>query len=518
MLLLAALILHMVLGNVESRDIDTIIQNFTGNNDSKFSILAIDKANPTINKITPPLQAFWYTTILIEGTNLCSPTISNICNITVAGLPCVPMVKSQFYKPPTVIQCQMNQTMEYPEFDNIVGPVVVHMGNLSAISSQNFTLVVPKIKSISPKKGPLSGGTELTLEGNFIDDGSVEVNIDKIACEVFFRNSSLMKCRTPALNKSMNCYLSKDCNVSVTFERYLIANFRNGEFKFNYLEDPNIDRFDTQPPKSIPAGGIRLYVVGKNFNSIQKPLFYIYNEDMTKRYESECQVWHTGATMLCLTPDILDIDSSSFNKSNPIRLNYGFVMDNVAYVQNISVNTSHNKFKRLMLYPNPTFKSSNEEIKTSAIGNVESLIIEGKNMDLVCTVNEIVVKVGNRSCEVKLLTAQGLNCHLPPPNRLNKSDEIGDEPLNVTVHIGPKFQVVVGKYNVKSSREPIIVDEYSAKPSWDSMPYILYGGGTMVLIITISIVITFTCKKFSKKSRDLGKSVQASELLIYKPK
>ncbi|XP_065211359.1 plexin-2-like [Planococcus citri] len=348
-----------------------------------------------------------------------------MCNITVAGVPCIPLVNSPNYKPPTIIFCQMDQTIqtiEYEEFDNIVGPVVVHMGKFSAISPQNFTLVVPKIKSILPRKGPLSGGTELALRGNFIDDGSVEVNIDKIACEVFFRNSSLIKCRTPALNKSMNCYLSKDCSVSVTFEKYPGRNFRNGEFKFNYLDDPNIGKFDILPPRSIPAGGIRLYVIGKNFNLIQKPLFYIYNENMTKRYESECQVWHTGTTMLCLTPDILDIDSSSFNKSNPIRLNYGFVMDNVAYVQNISVNTTNNNFKRLMLYPNPTFKSSYEEIKTSTIGNDESLIIEGENVNLVCREAEFIVKVGNRSCEVKLLTAHGLNCHLPPPNRLKKSD------------------------------------------------------------------------------------------------
>ncbi|XP_065211350.1 plexin-A1-like [Planococcus citri] len=209
--------------------------------------------------------------------------------------------------------------------------------------------------------------------------------------------------------------------------------------------------------------------------------------------------------MTCLTPAILDIDSSSFNKSNPIRLNYGFVMDNVAYVQNISVNTSHNKFKKLMLYPNPTFKSSNEEIKTSFIGNDEILIIEGENLNLACRETEINVTVGNRSCVVKLLTAQGFNCYLPPPNRLNKSDEIGDESLNVTVHIGPRFQVVVGKYNVKSPRKPIIVDEYNAKSSWDSMSYILCGGGIIVLIIIISIIITFTCKKLSKKSRDLKK-------------
>ncbi|XP_065210840.1 plexin-A4-like [Planococcus citri] len=504
MLLLAALILHMVLGNVESLDNDTIIRHFTGENDSKHSTLAIDKANPMINKLTPPLQGIWYTTVLIEGINLCSPTISNICNITVAGLPCIPMVNSPNYNPPKVIQCQMNQTIENPEFDK-TGPVVVHMGTISAISPQNFTLIVPKMISILPKQGPLSGGTELTLKGNFIDDGSVEVDIDKIACEVFFKNTSLMKCRTPALHKSMNCYMSKNCNVSVTFKKNPSVNFRNGEFKFNYLEDPNISRFDIEPPKSIPAGGIQQFIFGKNFDSIQKPLFYIYNEDMTKRYESECKVWNSGAGLICLTPDISDIDSSSFNKNNPIRLNYGFVMDNVAHVQNISMNTSHKNFTRLMLYPNPTFKSSNEEIKTSSIGNDEILIIEGENVNLACRETEIIVKVGDRSCETELLTPQRLNCHLPPPNSLSKSDEIGDEPLNVTVHIGSKLQVIVGKYNVKSPRESMIVDEYSVKSSWDSMSYILYGGGIIVLIIIISITVTFTYKKFSKKSRDLKK-------------
>ncbi|XP_065214000.1 plexin-A1-like [Planococcus citri] len=310
----------------------------------------------------------------------------------------------------------------------------------------------------------------------------------------------------------MKCNTSKNCNVKVKFEKYPRRNFTNGKFKFNYTEDPVIYKFELgsgneNQPKSIPAGGIRLVLKGKNLNSIQKPLFYIYNEDMSKRYESECEVWDSDASMMnCVTPDILDIDSSSINQiSNPISLNYGFVMDNVANVQNISMNPSNNKFKKLMLYPNPTFESSNEEIKTSSLGNAEILIIEGENVNLVCRETEIIVKVGNRNCEIKFLAAQGLTCHLSTQSGLSKSDEIGDEPQNITVHIGPKFQVIVGKYRAKSSPKRMIVDQYNVKSSPEPMPYILYSSATIVLIVIIFIIIAFTCKKFSKKSRDLKK-------------
>lgn len=53
---------------------------------------------------------------------------------------------------------------------------------------------------------------------------------------------------------------------------------------FQYVEDPVIESVESgeisqnKVPKGIPAGGIRIYVVGRNLAYIQNPAMYVYYE------------------------------------------------------------------------------------------------------------------------------------------------------------------------------------------------------------------------------------------------
>lgn len=53
---------------------------------------------------------------------------------------------------------------------------------------------------------------------------------------------------------------------------------------FEYVEDPIIESAESgvasqiKVPKGIPAGGIRIFVTGKNLAYIQKPQMYVYYE------------------------------------------------------------------------------------------------------------------------------------------------------------------------------------------------------------------------------------------------
>lgn len=65
----------------------------------------------------------------------------------------------------------------------------------------------------------------------------------------------------------------------------------------------------------------------------------------------------SNSNMACSSPTIhvtqlLDAD-------NPLGLEYGFLMDNVTGVQNLSMKTS----SRFLLYPNPVYEKFDEHVK-----------------------------------------------------------------------------------------------------------------------------------------------------------
>lgn len=150
---------------------------------------------------------------------------------------------------------------------------------------------------------------------------------------------------------------------------------------FQYIEDPIITSAESgvasqiKIPKGIPAGGIKISVTGHNLAYIQKPQMYVYYEgkmfvsvsEFVYLYKTrlvtillqQCTVL-TNTSMVCDSP-MIEADESKLDADNPMQLEYGFIMDNVAGVQNL---TSLNKgFSPFLLYPNPVFKPFDKEVK-----------------------------------------------------------------------------------------------------------------------------------------------------------
>lgn len=63
--------------------------------------------------------------------------------------------------------------------------------------------------------------------------------------------------------------------------------------------------------------------------------------------------------MICDSP-IIEVDESKLDADNPLHLEYGFRMDNVSGVQNLTMNSN---FKPFLLYPNPVFEKFDKEVK-----------------------------------------------------------------------------------------------------------------------------------------------------------
>lgn len=62
--------------------------------------------------------------------------------------------------------------------------------------------------------------------------------------------------------------------------------------------------------------------------------------------------------MKCFSPEI-ELSNAELDSEHPEKLEYGFKMDNVAGVQNLT----RQGFSHFLLYPNPVYDKFDEEVK-----------------------------------------------------------------------------------------------------------------------------------------------------------
>lgn len=436
------------------------------------------------------------TNITIEGINL-GRTFEDIYGgITVAGISCEPY--RHLYKPTREIVCRVDGpgTSEPRK-----GPVMVKVENFRNESKQIYQFVDPRIEEIFPRLGPRSGGTLLSVKGKYMNAGSlIEVFIDELPCRTVSVEPNEIKCYTNASDRQ------REGKIKVKFDQGIRMYDRD---TYEYTADPTIDRLESgvnslnKVPKGIPAGGIKISVSGKHLSSIQKPMFYVYSEDKKKKYFSSCEV-HSDSLMTCLSPYIPDINSSAIDAENPKLLDYGFEMDNVTSVQNIS---SKSGLSRFSLYPNPIFDPFPENTKDY---KSDYLTINGQNIDRACQESDVIVQIGNSYCNVTSLSKQQLTCRPPetqPLGFINNSESEANvqDPPEVIVSIGQNFRVNIGKLSYSSNMA-------QTSPLTKTT---LYGGvvGIIVLILVFVAFLIAYRRKSTESSRVLKNMQEQMDIL-----
>ncbi|XP_055388312.1 plexin-A4 [Condylostylus longicornis] len=385
--------------------------------------------NPEIHSFTPKTGS-WEggTNITIRGINLGKNFSDIYSGVKIAGIPCAPY--PQLYIDTKEIVC----TVDSPGIQAYrKGKIVVQIGDYRGESKIDFEFVDPKIDNFHPKFGPVSGGTQISITGQYLNAGSkIQAFInDHLPCEILSADSTIALCKTsPAPG---------------IIEGRLKMQFDNGmrefnDYNFKYVEDPTIEHVSSGPtghqkvPKGIPAGGIKISVKGDQFDYVQNPRMYVYYED--KMWISQCDV-HSNTEMICDSPTI-EADDSNLDVEKPELLEYGFLMDNVAAVQNLSVKHKNSFY----LYPNPIYQHFEENIKYY---KSEYLTINGKNLDRACKESDVTVLIGSGICNITSLSRQQLTCR--PPSE--SSDTSNDVP-SVVVKIGPNLSYVIGKLSYAS--------------------------------------------------------------------
>uniref|UniRef100_A0A4W5P120 Plexin-A1 n=1 Tax=Hucho hucho TaxID=62062 RepID=A0A4W5P120_9TELE len=335
--------------------------------------------------------------------------------------------------------------------------------------SDVFSWCVPLTQSpyftrVQPSKGPLSGGTRITIEGSHLNAGSaVAVKIGLHPCRFERRSAREMVCVTPAGQSPGGTPVMVDINS---------AELRNPEVKFNYTDDPTI--FKIEPDWSIASGGTMLTITGTNLATIKEP-------KMRAKYGkaqsvNNCTVLN-NTVMMCLAPS-LAFSEKGFPEtgSNPDEI--GFVMDDVRTT--LVVNETFS------FYPDPVI----EPLSTTGLLELKPsspLILKGKNLIPAAPGNSrlnYTVLIGDTPCVLTLSESQ-LLCEWPNLTGEHK----------VTVRVGG-FEYSPGTLQMYSD-------------SLLTLPAIIGigGGGGLLLLVIIAVLIAY-----KRKSRDADRTLKRLQL------
>ncbi|XP_003737136.3 plexin-A4 [Galendromus occidentalis] len=468
--------------------------------------------DPQITKVTPmsgPLEGG--TNITIDGYNL-GRVFADIENGLFIDLGEREKIECkahpELYVKTTRIVCELrgpagNKTASG---NTISGSVVVKVANdYMARSPDPYSFVNPRITSINPSKGPMSGGTKLRIWGLHMDAGShAEAFVGSRPCEIISRKPNVVECITSDSQKA------EEGKVRLKLDRGL-KSFE--EYGFLYVGDPEVHQVDSggapgstghvkgSAPKGIPSGGISVLVRGTHLNSVQEPMMYVALDGV--EYYSKCTP-ESSSEMKCRTPSVPSDQLSFAEDEDFIELEYGFKMDNVKGVRHLS---STKGFPKFQMYPDPSYAQFAEE---GGIKYYKSdyLTINGGNLDRASQETDVVVRIGAGFCNVTSLSRTQLTCR-PPTEQPAALDESGQIDRNripqVIVEVGDNLRYQIGmlSYDAPHGHEnqlsrPIVIG--------------VICGGVILIIIVIGILIAYR-RKSTESSRVLKTMQEQMDVL-----
>ncbi|XP_069822831.1 plexin-A1 isoform X2 [Dendropsophus ebraccatus] len=421
--------------------------------------------DPKITKLSPetgPRQGG--TRLTITGENLGLRFEDIRFGVRVGQVMCVP-IESEYISAEQIV-CEIGEAKIVPP-RNVTVEVCIRDCSKEYMTTapKAFTFVNPHFNRVTPARGPLSGGTWITIEGSNLNAGSnVSVDIGGRPCAFSWRTAKEIRCKTP------QGLTPTSTEIEIHINRAVLHNLT---VKYNYTEDPTVQK--VEPEWSITSGGTPLTVTGVNLATIRAPKIRAKYGDVER--ENNCTIYN-DTTMVCLAPSIENpLRSPPENGDRPDEI--GFIMDNVQSL--LIVNTTIFTY-----YPDPVFEplspSGNLELKPSS-----PLIIKGRNILPAVPGNfrlNYTVLIGDTPCALTVSETQ-LLCESPNLTGQHK----------VTIKVGG-FEFSPGTLQIYSD-------------SLLTLPAIIGigGGGGLLLLIIIIVLIAY-----KRKSRDADRTLKRLQL------
>ncbi|KAF2988052.1 hypothetical protein EK904_005428 [Melospiza melodia maxima] len=463
------------------------------------------------------------TRITITGSNLGQKHQDIAETVTVAGIPCA--VDAQEYEISSSIVCVTGGS-----WTERFGHIVVEVpGGGRGVSGHVFTYQNPELKSIVPTQGPKAGGTCLTLLGSKLLTGhpnEISVLLGDLPCQILSEmTEDQLACQTSPSN------VSTELPVTIKYgeqERRLEGSL------FRYTLDPNITF--AEPPKSFLSGGRVLRVHGYNLDVVQKPKIRVTVSPSERRRrgagrwrrivpDSECpegslcsiqqsaEMGHyrdidvvikvtehaaefaefeepclinSSYLILCKTPAINLLLRS-------VRIKLEFILDNLSF-----------DFNSLHPMPfsyevNPILKPLNAEDPAKPYRHKPGSVIsvEGENLDLAISKDEVMAMIGEGICVVKTLTRNHLYCEPPSeqPAPRHRTKREGTDLL-------PEFTVQMGNLNFLLGR---VQYDTESQLTFPLEAQIGLGVGASFVALVVLVIVFIYRRKSKQALRDYKK-------------
>ncbi|XP_028575563.2 plexin-B1 [Podarcis muralis] len=456
----------------------------------------------------PLIHAVYPLTGLVEGGTRITITGSNLGQkhqdiagrVTVAGIPCE--VDALVYEISSSIVCTTGGSGVERS-----GHVVVEVpGGGQGVSGHVFTYQNPELKSIYPTRGPKAGGTCLTLTGSKLLTGNpskISILVGRFPCYIHSEvQEKELQCLTSASNASV------ELNVTIKYgdqERSL------EHPRFKYTLDPNITY--AEPAKSFQSGGREIRVRGHNLDVVQWPKIRVTVSPLERRrrglgrwrriipdtecpenalcsvqqFEEPCEV-NSSSLILCKTPAIKQLSPS-------VQVKLEFVLDNLSFDFN-AVHPSGFSYE-----VDPVLHPLNMDDHTKPYRHKPGSVIsvEGENLDLAISKEEVKAMIGVGVCSVKTLTKNHLYCEPPAeqPAPLHRAKREGTDSL-------PEFTVQMGNNQFRLGRV-----QYDTESQLTFPVEAQIGLGVVASFVAlIVLIIVFIYRRKSKQALRDYKKVQ----------
>uniref|UniRef100_A0A671TKV4 Plexin-B1 n=1 Tax=Sparus aurata TaxID=8175 RepID=A0A671TKV4_SPAAU len=422
------------------------------------------------------------TMVTISGSNLGQKAEDILNSVMVVGVPCT--VIPLLYEVSSRIVCRTKASGGEKE-----GHVSVEVsGGEFGLSSQTFSYQDPFVMGVTPERGPTAGGTSLTITGRNLLTGrpsDLTITVGGVPCNIS--------------NKTGDHRLTLHYGSS---QRHLHSS------AYHFTHNPNISH--ATPAKSFLDGGRRIYVSGHNLDVVQEPHMVVtvtpYDSETVgrparmvpkpvcpegpvcsvKQFTERCEV-NSSTLILCRSPMV---DISIWGSKVTVE----FLLDNLRF------DFSRLNPQTFSYEPNPVLRPLNQQdpLKVYRYNPGSFIQLEGENLDLAITKDEVVVLVGEGVCAVKTLTANHLYCEPPPqqpaPVSNGKKHE-GSDSL-------PEFTVQMGNLNFSLGK--VQYDNLSLS-TFPLEAQIGVGVGASIVALIVLIIVLIYRRKSKQALRDYKK-------------
>uniref|UniRef100_A0A4W5MVT0 Plexin-B1 n=1 Tax=Hucho hucho TaxID=62062 RepID=A0A4W5MVT0_9TELE len=375
------------------------------------------------------------TVVTISGSNLGQKAEDILHFVSVAGVSC--SVIPHLYEVSSRIVCKTEASG-----GEKMGQVSVEVsGGEFGLSSQRFSYQDPFVMEVSPQRGPMAGGSSLTITGRNLLTGrpsDITVTVGGVPCVIGGR-----------------LVFVSGHNLDVVQEPRMLVTVLL------------LRRRRIIPEPDCPGD----------------PLCSI------KQYIERCEV-NSSSLILCRSPAV---EPSVWGS----RVDVAFLLDNLRFP--FGAVSAQGAFS---YEPNPVLHPLNQQepLKPYRYNPGSFIQLEGENLDLAISKEEVVVLVGEGVCAVKTLTRNHLYCEPPPqqpvpgpPNGGRKRE--GADTL-------PEFTVHMGNLNFSLGRVQYDTLSLSTFPL---EAQIGVGVGASIVALIVLIICNSNVRKSKQALRDYKK-------------